>query len=164
MADTPREMRRLIAALLSLVVLALLGLVFLTPRGEARAQIARTHTCSATDRQFIETTKLNMTILGYWSQSLVGGDADPHQVVAQARSVTKQIHVTKPTDPSLEQTKTVLEAMLGEYTLAVQAEMRSRPAGQHMMKAYALANSAHDVLQDAQPALTSLGCEVAPLL
>ena len=157
-------MRRLIAALLSLVALALLGLIFLAPRGQASAQIRHKHTCSAVDKQFIETTKLNMTILGYWSQSLVGGDADPALVVSQARSVTKQIHVTTPTDPSLRQTKTVLEAMLVEYTAAVQAEMHGRSGGKHMLNAYGLANSAHDVLTDAQPSLTALGCEVAPLL
>ena len=157
-------MRRLIAALLSLVALALLGLIFLAPRGQASGQIRRKHTCSAVDKQFIETTKLNMTILGYWSQSLVGGDAEPSQVVSQARSVTRQIHVTSPTDPSLQQAKVVLEAMLVEYTAAVQAEIRGRSAGKHMMKAYGLANSAHDILTDAQPQLTALGCEVAPLL
>ena len=66
-------MRRLIAALLSLLVLGVVGLVFFAPQSQAQGR-KLTHVCAATDKQFLLTTKLNMTILGYWSQSMVSGD------------------------------------------------------------------------------------------
>jgi hypothetical protein len=157
-------MRRLIAVLLSLVSLALLGLVFLAPRVEARGQVNGKHVCSATDKQFLEITKMNMTILGYWSESLVGGDATHATVIGQVRSVIGQVSATRPQDPSLAQTKTLLIAMFGEYLRAVRAGAKQQPAGPFIMRSYGLANSARDVLVDGQPGLAKLGCDVQPLL
>jgi hypothetical protein len=157
------SMRRLIAALLSLLVLGVLGLVFFAPSGQARSR-KMTHVCSATDKQFLLTTKLNMTILGYWSEGLVSGDATPREVIQQVRSVAGQVGATRPEDPSLDQAKILLLAMFGEYLKAVQEQARHRVSSPHIMSAYGLANSAHDVLVDGDPGLRRLGCDVTPLL
>jgi hypothetical protein len=156
-------MRRLIAALLSLATLGVVGLAFFAPQSQAQGR-KTTHVCSAIDKQFLLTTKLNMTILGYWSQSLVSGDATTGEVIRQVKSVSGQVGATFPSDPSLDQTKTLLMAMFAEYLKAVQAQSRHRVSSRYIMNAYGLANSAHDVLVESQAGLGRLGCDVSPLL
>jgi hypothetical protein len=130
--------------------------------GCARAPVA--HTCSATDKQFIGITQVDMDSLGYWSESLASGDAGPAQVISQTKIAERSVTATAPTDPTLVQTRLILRAMLSEYWRAVAARQHHREAGVHMMRAYGLANFAHDALVQAQPALMSKGCDVSPLL
>lgn len=130
--------------------------------GCARAPMA--HTCSATDKQFIGITQTDMDSLGYWSQSLATGDADAAQVISQTQIAERSVTATAPTDPTLSQTRQILRAMLSEYWRAVAAHSHHHEAGTHMMRAYGLANFAHDALAQAQPALMSKGCDVSPLL
>jgi hypothetical protein len=124
--------------------------LFATPFVAGCARVAATveHTCSATDKQFLQTTALNMNMLGYWSSNRAAARVD----------------ATDPTDPSLSQTRQIVRAMLSEYWRAVAASAHHREAGLHMMRAYGLANFAHDVLSQAEPALSSRGCDVSSLL
>ena len=130
--------------------------------GCARAPMG--HTCSATDKQFIGITQTNMDSLGYWSESLAEGDADPGQVISQTKIAERSVSATAPTDPTLAQTRQILRAMFTEYWRAVAARSRGHAAGIHMMRAYGLANFAHDALVQAQPGLASKGCDISPLL
>jgi hypothetical protein len=150
------QVPRLIPAL---AVLCLLPLV----AGCARAA-ASPHTCSAPDKQFIGITQLNMDMLGYWSSNLQTGEARPGEVIAETKRAVARVTATAPTDPSLSQTREIVRAMLSEYWRAVAARSRNGVAGTHMMRAYGLANFAHDVLVQAQPALAARGCSVAALL
>ena len=122
------------------------------------------HTCSATDRQFIGTTQTNMDMLGYWSSSLANGEAGFGEVIRETNAAVMRVSATSPTDPSLVQTRQIVRVMLVEYSRAVSAQSHDRPAGKHMMRAYGLANFAHDVLSKAEPALDAKGCHVASLL
>ena len=55
--------------------------------------------------------------------------------------------------------------MLAEYGKALRAEVhQSTGAGVHMGRAWGLANSAHDILSDAQAPLMKKGCDIGPLL
>src|SRR5947209_2101544 len=159
-------MRRLPAAVLSLGCLATLGLVVLARPTQAASNSSHiAHTCSATDRQFIQTTQLVMTDLGSWSQDMHDGTSTPREVVALARNESDRVAQTAPTDPSLNQTRELVKAMLVEYGKALQAEVHHRPsAGFHMGRAWGLANSAHDTLSDAQSPLMKKGCDIGPLL
>ena len=47
---------------------------------------------------------------------------------------------------------------------AVTIQAKGGDAGERMYRAYGLANFAHDVLTQAQPALFKRGCDVGPLL
>jgi hypothetical protein len=132
--------------------------------GCARMAATVKHTCSATDRQFLATTQLNMDMLGYWSSNLASGDANAGEVIAETKRVAARVDATAPTDPSLSQTRQIVRAMLAEYWRAVAASSHHREAGTHMMRAYGLANFAHDVLSQAQPALAAQGCNVSALL
>jgi hypothetical protein len=122
------------------------------------------HTCSATDKQFIDVTQLNMNMLGYWSSDLATGEAKPGEVIAETKAAEIRVAQTAPTDPSLSQTRQIIRAMLVEYWRAVAAHAHHKQAGPHMMRAYGLANFAHDVLSHAEPELAAQGCSVASLL
>jgi hypothetical protein len=122
------------------------------------------HTCSATDRQFIETARTNMTALELWSEQYQSGDASESDVVGEAHNAAKIMRGTGPTDYSLQQTRRLVVGMLNEYAKAMQVQEKHGDAGPHMYRAYGLANFAHGVLLRARPPLTKLGCDVQPLL
>jgi hypothetical protein len=147
------------AGLLATVTVALA----LVTSVRARPNLA-IHTCSATDRQFIETARTNMTALGLWSEEYESGDAGGAEVVSQARAGAKIVRGTGPTDFSLQQAQRLLVGMLNEYARAVQLQGRHGNAGPHMYRAYGLANYAHAVLTRAERPLSKLGCDVRPLL
>jgi hypothetical protein len=146
------------AGVLAVLLLALV----LATNGRARPDTA--HTCSATDRQFIETARTNMTALELWSEQYQSGDASGKDVEGQARSAAKIMRGTGPTDSSLQQARRLVTGMLTEYAKAVQQQERHHDAGPHVYRAYRLANVAHTVLMRAQAPLAQLGCDIRPLL
>jgi len=140
---------------------AMLGMVVASGRAGG-APVA--HTCSATDRHFIERIQVNMESLGYWSASLTDGEAGPGQVIRQTKVAALSVDATRPTDPTLKQARQILRMMLTEYWQAVAARAHGRASGAHMMRAYGLANFAHDLLAQAQPGLAAKGCHIDALL
>ena len=143
------------------VLAALLLALVLATSGRARPNTV--HTCSATDRQFIETARMNMTALELWIEQYQSGDASGEDVEGQARTAAK-MRGTGPTDSSLRQTRRLVTGMLSEYAKAIRQQERRRDAGPHMYRAYRLANFAHIVLVRAQAPLAQHGCDVSPLL
>jgi hypothetical protein len=122
------------------------------------------HTCSATDRQFIDDARTNMTALELWSEQYQSGDASAEDVVGQAHAAAKIMHGIGPTDFSLRQTQRLVIGMLSEYAKGVQLHEKHRDAGAQMYRAYGLANYAHTVLLRNQRPLAKLGCDVEALL
>jgi hypothetical protein len=153
-----RRIGLIAAVLLAMVAIALA----LVTSGRARPNLVRT--CSATDRQFIESARTNMTALELWSEQYQSGDATGGEVSGQARAAAKIMRGLGPTDSSLRQTQRLVVGMLTEYAKAVQLQERRRDAGLHMFRAYNLANYAHTVLVRAEAPLAQLGCDVRPLL
>ena len=154
-------MRRLGLSAAGLVALCALALALAT-NGRAKPSLA--HTCSATDRQFIQDAQINMTALGLWAAQYESGDAKAAEVVSEAKREEKTIRGIAPTDPSLAQTRHLMIGMLTEYAKAVEIQQHHGNAGPHMYRAYGLANYAHTVLQKAQPALVTRGCDLTDLL
>ena len=142
----------------SLVVVA--SLVVLDGNGNA----AVSHTCSATDRQFLGTAQLNMAALGTLSQDYLDGDAKADDVILETESAVTSLVNTNPSDPSLAKTQKIMRAMFLEYGRAIRADKRHHDPGKYIYRAYGLANFAHDVLAQAKPALAKRGCDVSPLL
>jgi hypothetical protein len=130
----------------------------LTIVNTGRAKPSLAHTCTATDRQFIQEARSTMEELGLWS------DAAPGDVVGQAQAAAKHMGGLGPTDSSLEQTRRLMVGMLIEYAKAVRIQAKHGNAGPHMYRAYGLANYAHGVLEKAQPSLFRMGCDLTPLL
>src|SRR5512133_2266275 len=106
------RIRRLTAATLVCAALVL-GVSMLIGAGHAAAGAnpPREHTCSAADKQFLQTVQSNMTQLGYWSDSLLSGDATPAEVIKQTVSESRQIGATSPTDQSLMTARSLLRKM-----------------------------------------------------
>jgi hypothetical protein len=163
MLDTVHPRRLIFVTATCAVVI--FGATFLVGSGRAQAgQRQVTHTCSATDKQFIQTVRSNMTQLAYWSDSLLHEDVAPGIVVKQAKAEAEQIGATRPSDPTLEQTRGLLQSMFNAYGHAVHAKTHGGNAGVPMHTAYTLANSVHDLLATAQPQLAARGCDPAILL
>jgi hypothetical protein len=153
--------RRLGLTAAGLMALCALALALATA-GHAKPSLA--HTCSATDKQFIQEARDNMTALGLWAQQYESGDARATELVSEAKREEKTVRAMGPTDPSLEQTRHLMIGMLAEYAKAIELQQHHRDAGPHMYRAYGLANYAHSVLEKAQPALVRRGCDLTDLL
>lgn len=149
------------AAGLAVAIFAVASLVVLDT-GQSKAVIS--HTCSATDRQFLGTAQLNMAALGSLSQDYLQGNAQADDVILQTDSAVTSLLNTDPSDPSLSKTRAILRAMFLEYGRAIRADKHHRDPGKYIYRAYGLANFAHDVLAQAEPALAKRGCDVSPLL
>ena len=149
------------AAGLALAIFAIGSRVLLSG-GNGRAAVA--HTCSPTDRQFIGTAQLHMEALGSLSEDYLHGDAKAGDVIEQTQTALSGLGSTNPSDPSLSKTRAILRAMFLEYGRAIRANEHHHNPGKYIYHAYGLANFAHDVLAQAQPALFKRGCDVSPLL
>lgn len=139
------------------------AVVLLTGSGRARSATVE-HTCSATDRQFIAKTELNMTALGAWGEDYRRGDVTEEELVAEADKAAKRVESLNPSDPSLKKAKLLVAGMFTEYGRAMKAKAKAKDAAPHMYRAYGLANFAFDVLSDAEPGLRGRGCDVSGLL
>jgi hypothetical protein len=136
----------------------------LTLATNVRARPSLAHTCTATDRQFIQEARLSMTEVGLWGDEYESGDMRASEVVGDAQQAASSLRRLGPTDPSLEQTRRLMIGMLTEYSKAVRIHARHGDAGPHMYRAYGLANYAHGVLERAQPVLAKRGCDLRTLL
>jgi hypothetical protein len=138
------------------------GSLVLVVGGKGRAAVV--HTCSATDRQFISAAQLNMAALGSLSEDYLRGDADAGEVIEQTQASRTVLHNTNPSDPSLSKARAIMRAMFLEYGRAIRADQKNKNPGRYIYRAYGLANFAHDVLSQAEPALAKRGCDISPLL
>ena len=143
-------------------VTVFVGISVLMAPGSARAAVQ--HICSAGDKGFIGSAQINMGALELWGQEYQQGDADAGAVIDQANGAAARIRDTAPQDPTLLTTRAVLVSMFTEYAKAVRAKENGKDAGPSIARAYTLANTAHELLSDARPALKSRGCDPAPLL
>jgi hypothetical protein len=126
---------------------------------------ARAHSCGATDLRYIQNAQTNMTALGAWATSFKEGSIGAREVADNARDAAKRVDHVKPSDPSLRLSQRLIGRMFREYGDAVLlAAKERRRAGEHMHRAYGLANFAREVLLEAQPELAKRGCDVTALL
>ena len=153
---------RITAAAGLAVAIFVTGSLVLLVGGNGKAAVI--HTCSATDRQFLGAAQLNMAALGTLSEDYLQGDAKADDVIMQTDSAIASLRNTDPSDPSLSKTRAILRAMFLEYGRAIRADKHHHDPGKYVYRAYGLANFAHDVLSQAEPALAKRGCDVSPLL
>ena len=153
---------RITAAAGLVCCVVVLGAMSLFVGGTGNAQIR--HTCSPTDRQFIDVAQLNMASLTSSAEDFLQGTTKADAVIATAGSALQNMNGTHPEDPSLAKTRAILGAMFVEYGKAIRADAKHRDPGRYIYRAYGLANFAHDVLAEAQRPLQQRGCDVSPLL
>jgi hypothetical protein len=156
-------MRRFALYGLGLLLASVLALTY-TTSSRAKSGGPVSHTCSVTDRAFIDGAKTNVDAVDLWGQQYLDGDAGPAEVAAEAARAAKIVGAARPTDPSLTQARNLLVAMFTAYRGAMEQRAKHRDAGDQIFHAYGLANFAHDVLLKAEPALAKHGCDVSPLL
>jgi hypothetical protein len=125
---------------------------------------AHGHSCGPTDQKFIQSASLDMTALGQLTADYRNGDAGAKELAQQAFDSAVRMQHSDPKDPSLRTAQTYFDAMFQEYGTAVTIQAKGGDAGERMYRAFGLANFAHDVLIQAQPALYKRGCDVGPLL
>ena len=156
-------MRRIALYGVGLLLAFLVGLSYATTsRANGRGPVR--HTCTPTDRDFIETARTNMTAISLWGQQYLDGEADATDVADQSARSAKIVAGTAPTDVSLAKARKLLVGVFTEYQRAMERQAKHHDAGRHIYQAYGLANFAHDVLAEAEPGLAKRGCDVAPLL
>jgi hypothetical protein len=137
------------------------GIVLL---GSACSNAPLAHTCSATDRQFLDTAQTSMTALGLMADQFQQGMSSPKEVATQAQLAATNVKATEPSDYSLRQIQTLMAGMFIEYSRAMTAEAKHKDAAPHIQRSYGLANFAHNVLENAAPGLARRGCDVKSLL
>src|SRR3954454_21478 len=137
------------------VALFAMGSLVLLLGGNGRAAVS--HTCSATDRQFMSVAQLNMAALGSLSEDYLHGDAKPADVIDQTQTAIIGLRNTNPSDPSLSQTRKIMRAMFVDYGPPTRADPHRTTPGQFIYRADGLANFAHAVLSDAKPGLARRG-------
>src|SRR6478735_8179170 len=152
-------MRRIGLYGLGLLLASMLGLTYATTSRAKTGGPVR-HTCSVTDRAFLETAKTNMAAIDLWGQEYLAGDTGPGDVAAESDRAAK---IVGPTAPSLAQTRKLLVAMFTEYRKAMEQRAKHRDSGNQIYQTYGLANFAHDVLLKAEPELSKRGCDVSSL-
>ena len=156
-------MRRIALYGAGLLLAFILGLTYTTTsRANGGRHVA--HTCTPTDRDFIETARTNMAAISLWGEQYLSGDAPAADVADESGRAAKIVAGTAPTDSSLSQVRKLLVGVFSEYQKAMRQQAKHQDAGKHIFHAYGLANFAHDVLAQAAPALAKRGCDVAPLL
>src|SRR5690348_17669680 len=94
-------MRRFALYGLGLLLAALLALTY-TTSSRAKSGGPVSHTCSVTDRAFIDGAKTNVDAVDLWGQQYLDGDAGPAEVAAEAARAAKIVGAARPTDPSLK--------------------------------------------------------------
>lgn len=109
------------------------------------------HTCSATDRQFLQVATVN--VAGF-------EPATPGEALDAAATVRG----AAPRDRSLRQAQAFFGGMLLEEGRALEAKERHEGGDADLRRAHRFAGYARAVLQESGPALSALGCDVAPLL
>jgi hypothetical protein len=151
---------------LSFVVLALLvtsGAVYASAgRSSQRAPVR--HSCGLGDRQFIANYQVQMTAVGMFGDDYLHGQAKAQEVIGAARDAARAVRTSAPFDPSLLIVRRYAPAMFLEYGRAVSARAGGRNAAPAMYRSQLLGARVDEVLKEAEPGLTALGCAVADLL
>ena len=154
-------MRRIGVTAAALVV----ALVFaLSVRGGTGSDDPFVHSCDAADLGFLGKASIHMTSFDTWAADFRAGAADPAEVAGEVKLAANEVAKIEPHDPSLRLAQKYLDAMFSEYGQALELQAEGEDAGNRMWRAWGLRNFSHDVLVEAQPTLTSLGCDVGPLL
>ncbi|HZT91532.1 MAG TPA: hypothetical protein VFA05_05775 [Gaiellaceae bacterium] len=122
------------------------------------------HSCSVTDRQFVQVARLDVESVDSLAQDYLDGRAKAADVASAAQDAAAWAADTEPTDPSLGIARRYLRAMFLEYAKAVRIRAAHGDAAQTMYRAYDMEEQVHDTLQPARATLARLGCDVGELL
>jgi len=151
--------------LIAAVLLTCSGVLLVVGRTAHAAETDKIdHVCSATDKQFIDTTRANLASVRLWGNDFFHAGGSAADVVAATKDAHIALGATSPSDPSLKKARDYFRAMFIEYGRGVKAKAAGHDASDHMYRAYSLGEFAGRVLWTARPELRALGCDVSELL
>jgi hypothetical protein len=122
------------------------------------------HSCGLTDRQFLSVYELQLTAVGMYGTDYMNGDAQAQDAIAASKQAAVAVRGSAPFDPTLQTVKHFAPPMFLEFGRAVKLRAAGKDASPAMYRAYSLSSRVRDVLTDAEPKLTALGCNVADVL
>ena len=124
------------------------------------------HTCGLTDQQFLAVYSLQLQAVGMYGNDFLSGAAKAQDAISAAKEAAMAVGSSAPFDPSLQTVKHLAPPMFLEFGRAVKARASGKDASASaaMYRAYSLSTRVQEVLHEAQPALTPLGCNVADVL
>jgi hypothetical protein len=155
-------MNRGLAAAAAIVVSFALGTV-LASHEAAAAGREQAHRCAAVDKDFLETAVAQMTAFRAWGADYVTGAVEGASQAQLADEAEQFIMRKHPQDPSLQQARLLMGAMLIEYQRAVTAPT-AYEAGLSLRRVHDNGVELRSLLATVGPALARVGCDVAPLL
>lgn len=154
--------------MLRLGLVLLLFLSFVAFLGFARASSARSrpvvHSCGLTDRQFLTVYDLQLQAVGMYGTDYMNGEAKAQDAISAAKEAAMAVKSSAPFDPSLQTVKHLAPPMFLEFGRAVKLRSVGKDASPAMYRAYSLSARVRDVLTEAEPQLTALGCSVSDVL
>ena len=133
-------------------------------RGSSAAHGPVQHSCGLTDKQFLAVYQLQLQAVGMYGNDYLNGSAKAQDAVAAAKEAAMAVKSSAPFDPSLQTVKNYAPPMFLYFGRAVKARAAGQDAGPAMYRAYSLSATVNDVLKEAEPGLTPLGCNVADVL
>ena len=154
--------------MLRLGVLGVLLISVVAFLGFARASSAAhrpvQHSCGLTDRQFLAVYQLQLQAVGMYGNDYLSGSAKAQDAISAAKEAAMAVGSSAPFDPSLQTVKHLAPPMFLEFGRAVKARAAGKDASSPMYRAYSLSSRVQEVLLEAEPSLTPLGCDVADVL
>lgn len=148
-----------------LVVLLLSTAAFLGfARGSSAAHGPVQHTCGLTDRQFLAVYELQLQAVGMYGTDYLNGSGKAQDAISAAKDAALAVRSSAPFDPSLQTVKNLAPPMFLEFGRAVKMRASGRNANDAMYRSYSLSARVNDVLTEAKPGLTALGCDVSDAL
>jgi hypothetical protein len=151
---------------LSVAVLLLLagsGALYASAGRSSEARPVK-HSCGLTDREFLSNYEIQLTAVGMFGDDFIHGSAKPQEVIGAAKNAARIVRSSAPFDPSLLTVRRYAPGMFLEFGRAAKARAAGKNAGPAMYRAYLLGAEVNEVLKEAQPGLTALGCDVSGVL
>lgn len=155
-------MNRGLAAAAAIVVSFAFGTA-IASREAAAAGRQPAATCSAVDKDFLETAVAQMTAFRAWGADYVTGEGEGTSQAGLAYEAERFIMRKQPKDRALAQARLLMIAMLVEYQRAVTAPS-AVGAGTSFRRVHDNGVALRTLLAQSGPALALEGCDVAPLL
>ncbi len=122
------------------------------------------HSCGLTDRQFLTVYDLQLQAVGMYGTDYMRGEAKAQDAISAATDAAAAVKSSAPFDPTLQTVKHLAPPMFLEFGRAVKLRSAGKDASPAMYRAYSLGARVRDVLTEAEPKLTALGCSVSDVL
>jgi hypothetical protein len=125
---------------------------------------AEAHVCSAADRKFIETARVNLPAFATWRDDYLASAIDHGTFGSVAReTAVLVVERTAPQDHSLQQARLLIGAMLAEFQRAAAVRETGGLAAHELLHAQQLGGTLRGHFAGVAPGLGAVGCDISSL-